>query len=181
MSGESAKQPSAAHQPDISRRAPHATLRAIVGVAVAGLVAGPFLALYVGALHFSLDGSISVRPSFLLSRVALISLCALPVAIVNGVALGIFARQAKDKLALALCSGATLGVVVAAAILVIEGPPVIFDAPEWLIWLRVMKMFAELGLTGISMSILQWWIAIRPSRQFRLGGARDEEAIRAMS
>lgn len=153
----------------------------MVGVLVAGFVAGPFLALYFGALHFLLDGSISVRPSFLLPRVAFISLCALPVAIVNGVLLGMFARQGKDKLALALCSGAALGVVVASAFLVIEGPPIIFDAPEWLIWLRVMKQFAGLALTGISMSIAQWWIAIRPTRRFRLGDARDEEAIRAMS
>jgi hypothetical protein len=181
MSGKSGKHPSVAHQPGNSRGARHSMLRAIVGVAIAALVAGPFLMIYSMAIGFLFDDSISVRPSALLPGLALISLYALPAAIVNGVALDMLARQGKDSLALALCSGAVLGVAVEAASLVIEGPPIVYDAPEWLTWLLVMKMLAQLVLTGLSMSIPQWWIAIRPSRQFRLGHARDEEAIRAMS
>jgi hypothetical protein len=180
--GKSSKHPSADYQSDtFSLRTPHSTLRAIAGVAVAGLVAGPFMAMYVAAFDLLWRGSISAGLSSLPSAMALTSLCSLPVAIVNGVVLGTLARQGKDSLALALCSGGMLGIIVEVAFLMIEGPPIIYDAPEWLAWLHVMKELAELVLTGISMSIPQWWIAIRPSRQFRLGGARDEEAIRAMS
>lgn len=181
MSGKSGKQPTGGHPPDISMRSPRLTLRAIAGVAIAGLSAGPFMVTYVGMINLLSWGSISTRLSVSLAAIALTSTYAIPVAIVNAVVLSMLARRGKDSVAFALCSGASLGIAIMTANLVIAGPPTIYDAPEWLIWAYVMHDLLLLVFTGISMSIPQWLIAIRPSRRFRLSHARDQEAIRAMS